>query len=200
MRRKQPCTGGEDCGDQERGGGLEADDAAQCREGGSGEAEQAEGSFPFDESAGDADGQRAAGDGQAGEDHDVRQPSITVEFGDVAGAYLGDGLRRPRRGVGAFECCAGALDGGVRSGGADDESVDGQRYPSPEEEPYIFYPLRVMLAVSGPEERAVAVLHDVLEDTSVTVGEIGATGVSEDVVQAVLALTHQPGASIAAPA
>ena len=69
----------------------------------------------------------------------------------------------------------------------------GQRYPSPEAEPYILHPLRVMLAVSGAETRAVAVLHDVLEDTLVTVKEVAATGVSEDVVEAVLALTHDPG-------
>jgi hypothetical protein len=66
----------------------------------------------------------------------------------------------------------------------------GQQYPSPEAEPYILHPLRVMLAVSGLRAQTVAVLHDVLEDTSVTVEEIRAIRVSADVVDAVVALTH----------
>lgn len=68
----------------------------------------------------------------------------------------------------------------------------GQRYPSPESEPYILHPLRVMLAVAGFRARAVAVLHDVLEDTPVSVDEIRATGVAADVVDAVVTLTHRP--------
>jgi hypothetical protein len=36
--------------------------------------------------------------------------------------------------------------------------------------PYVFHPLRLMLAVSGPYERMVAVLHDVVEDTAVNLG------------------------------
>lgn len=69
----------------------------------------------------------------------------------------------------------------------------GQQYPSPEAEPYILHPLRVMLAVPGFRAQAVAVLHDVLEDTSLTVDEIRATGVSIDVIDAVVALTRSPG-------
>jgi (p)ppGpp synthase/HD superfamily hydrolase len=43
----------------------------------------------------------------------------------------------------------------------------GQRYPSPEAEPYILHPLRVMLAVQGSRAQMAAVLHDVIEDTEV---------------------------------
>jgi (p)ppGpp synthase/HD superfamily hydrolase len=44
----------------------------------------------------------------------------------------------------------------------------GQKYPSPEPEPYILHPLRVMCAVDGAHARMAAVLHDVIEDTEVT--------------------------------
>jgi (p)ppGpp synthase/HD superfamily hydrolase len=71
----------------------------------------------------------------------------------------------------------------------------GQRYPSPEGEPYILHLLRVMLAVDGLRVQAAAVLHDVLEDTEVTVEELGAAGLPIDVVAAVVALTQRPGQS-----
>ena len=71
----------------------------------------------------------------------------------------------------------------------------GQQYPSPEGEPYILHLLRVMLAVDGFRVQAAAVLHDVLEDTEVTVEELAAAGLPVDVVDAVVALTHRPGQS-----
>lgn len=71
----------------------------------------------------------------------------------------------------------------------------GQRYPSPEAEPYIHHPLRVMLSVQGFKTQMVAVLHDVLEDTQVTVEELEEAELPDDVVAAVIALTHQEGQS-----
>jgi (p)ppGpp synthase/HD superfamily hydrolase len=71
----------------------------------------------------------------------------------------------------------------------------GQRYPSPEEEPYILHLFRVMLAVDGFRVRAVAVLHDVLEDTDVLAEQLGAAGLPVDVVEAVVAITRRPGQS-----
>ena len=68
----------------------------------------------------------------------------------------------------------------------------GQRYPSPEPEPYILHPLRVMLAVQGLGAQMTAVLHDVLEDTHVTVAELRAAELPVDVIIAVQALTHRP--------
>jgi len=68
----------------------------------------------------------------------------------------------------------------------------GQRYPSPEREPYIQHPLRVMLAVRTFRTQMVAVLHDVLEDTAVSVGELRDVGFPDEVVAAVVALTHLP--------
>jgi (p)ppGpp synthase/HD superfamily hydrolase len=69
----------------------------------------------------------------------------------------------------------------------------GQRYPSPEQEPFIEHPLRVMLAISGFEEQAAAVLHDVLEDTVVTVEDLREASFPSEIVDAVIALTRRPG-------
>lgn len=60
-------------------------------------------------------------------------------------------------------------------------------------EPYLLHPLRVMLAVATPEERMAAVLHDVVEDTSVTLEELRVSGYPEVVVRALEALTRRPG-------
>jgi (p)ppGpp synthase/HD superfamily hydrolase len=67
----------------------------------------------------------------------------------------------------------------------------GLRYPSPESEPYILHPLRVMLAVQGVPAQMTAVLHDVLEDTDVSVERLRAADLPDDVIVAVQALTHR---------
>lgn len=56
--------------------------------------------------------------------------------------------------------------------------------------PYILHPLRVMLKVEG-EARIMAVLHDVIEDTSVTADDLRRAGFSEKIVAAVLCVTHR---------
>lgn len=62
--------------------------------------------------------------------------------------------------------------------------------------PYILHPLRVMLAVGPDEDRQIAaVLHDVLEDTDVTVKDLADAGFHRDVIGAILALTRLPGMS-----
>jgi (p)ppGpp synthase/HD superfamily hydrolase len=60
-------------------------------------------------------------------------------------------------------------------------------------QPYILHPLRLMLAVSSPEARMAAVLHDVVEDSegAVTLETLRAEGFSGDVVAAVEALTKR---------
>jgi len=58
-------------------------------------------------------------------------------------------------------------------------------------QPYILHPLRVMLAVSSDEDRMAAILHDVVEDTDVTLDELRRKGFSAAVVQAVDALTRR---------
>ena len=62
-------------------------------------------------------------------------------------------------------------------------------------QPYILHPLRVMLRVNTEEERIVAVLHDVVEDTNVTLEQLASEGFSQTVLAAVEALTKLPGES-----
>ena len=59
-------------------------------------------------------------------------------------------------------------------------------------QPYILHPLRVMLHMKSEQERIVAVLHDVIEDTSVTLAQLAAEGFSPMVIDAVRALTKLP--------
>lgn len=61
--------------------------------------------------------------------------------------------------------------------------------------PYILHPLRVMHAVTGLDAQIVAVLHDVVEDTSVTMEDLRAAGFSETVLAAVLRVTHRKNES-----
>jgi (p)ppGpp synthase/HD superfamily hydrolase len=62
-------------------------------------------------------------------------------------------------------------------------------------QPYILHPLRVMLRVVSEHERIAAVLHDVVEDTSVTLQVLVEEGFAPEVVAAVEALTKRPGES-----
>ena len=56
-------------------------------------------------------------------------------------------------------------------------------------QPYILHPLRVMLRVQSNSERIVAVLHDVVEDTSVTLAQLGEAGFTSEILEAITALT-----------
>jgi (p)ppGpp synthase/HD superfamily hydrolase len=69
----------------------------------------------------------------------------------------------------------------------------GQLYPARDSErgPYVLHLFRVMLAVEGWEARTAAVLHDVIEDTSVTAADLREEGIPERVIDAVVALTHR---------
>ncbi len=59
---------------------------------------------------------------------------------------------------------------------------------------YIYHPLRVMLAVRhlGIEYACCGVLHDVVEDTPVTLRYLTELGLPEIIVTAVDAITHRP--------
>jgi (p)ppGpp synthase/HD superfamily hydrolase len=59
--------------------------------------------------------------------------------------------------------------------------------------PYLLHPLRVMLSVITLEEQMAAVLHDVVEDTDVTLEDLKAEGFPAQVIEAIQALTKQPG-------
>jgi (p)ppGpp synthase/HD superfamily hydrolase len=60
-------------------------------------------------------------------------------------------------------------------------------------QPYIYHPLRVMLGVEGLHARMAAVLHDVVEDTEVSLDALAQEGFPAEVLDAVAALTKQPG-------
>lgn len=62
-------------------------------------------------------------------------------------------------------------------------------------QPYILHPLRVMLRVSAEHERMAAVLHDVVEDTAVTLEQLRAEDFPPSVLSAIEALTKRPGES-----
>src|SRR5438067_604623 len=57
--------------------------------------------------------------------------------------------------------------------------------------PYILHPIRVMLAMTTDEARRVAVLHDLLEDTSVTAKDLRRLGYPEREIAALQALTKK---------
>jgi (p)ppGpp synthase/HD superfamily hydrolase len=58
--------------------------------------------------------------------------------------------------------------------------------------PYILHPLRVMMSVggAGPGAQIAAVLHDVVEDTSITLEDLRAAGFSAEILEAIATLTH----------
>ena len=62
-------------------------------------------------------------------------------------------------------------------------------------QPYILHPLRLMLQFSNPTLQIIAVLHDILEDTSTTAEDLEALGFSAEIIQAIQALTKQTGES-----
>jgi (p)ppGpp synthase/HD superfamily hydrolase len=60
--------------------------------------------------------------------------------------------------------------------------------------PYILHPLRMMLSLSTPEERIVAVLHDVCEDCpGWTLGKLRAEGFPNHVIAALDSVTKRQG-------
>ena len=61
--------------------------------------------------------------------------------------------------------------------------------------PYLLHPLRLMFAVRTEFEMMVAVLHDVVEDTSISLQDLENEGFHPDVIMAVDALTKRPGES-----
>ncbi len=64
-------------------------------------------------------------------------------------------------------------------------------------EPYVMHCLRVMLGVEGPLAQQVAVMHDLVEDTEVTLDDLRTLGFAEEVVEGVGLVTHSPQDSYA---
>ena len=59
--------------------------------------------------------------------------------------------------------------------------------------PYILHPLRLMMSVDDIDEKIVAVLHDIVEDTSITLEDLRKAGFGETVVTAVECVTKKDG-------
>lgn len=60
-------------------------------------------------------------------------------------------------------------------------------------QPYINHPMHVAAAVESDEEKAVALLHDVVEDSNITLDDLRTQGLPEAVVDAVGAMTKRDG-------
>jgi (p)ppGpp synthase/HD superfamily hydrolase len=58
-------------------------------------------------------------------------------------------------------------------------------------QPYILHPLRVMMRLATPDERIVAVLHDVVEDSPTSLADLRQAGFDEVIVRAVDHLTRR---------
>lgn len=67
-------------------------------------------------------------------------------------------------------------------------------------EPYILHPYRVYTKVRdaglSEEFQAVALLHDVVEDTDVTLKDLSDAGFSDDIVNGVDGMTKRPGETL----
>jgi len=59
--------------------------------------------------------------------------------------------------------------------------------------PYILHPLAVMEKMTTIDEKIVAVLHDVVEDTDATYEDLQLLGLNDTIVYAVMCITHLPG-------
>jgi (p)ppGpp synthase/HD superfamily hydrolase len=73
------------------------------------------------------------------------------------------------------------------------EAHRGQWYPAPAPEPFILHPLRVMLGVTSRTAQIVALLHDVVEDSPLTLGDLADKGFDGSVLDAVDCLSRRRG-------
>jgi (p)ppGpp synthase/HD superfamily hydrolase len=65
----------------------------------------------------------------------------------------------------------------------------------PDGGPYILHPLRVMLSLLDELDQVAAVLHDVVEDTSITLDDLRRRGYDAEVIEVVDRLTRREGES-----
>jgi (p)ppGpp synthase/HD superfamily hydrolase len=59
--------------------------------------------------------------------------------------------------------------------------------------PYILHPLRVMMKVKTEQEKIVAILHDVIEDSDLELKDLSDEGFSSEVVTAIDCLSKRDG-------
>ena len=58
--------------------------------------------------------------------------------------------------------------------------------------PYVFHPFHVAEQMKDEYTTCVALLHDVIEDTDITLNDLRSVGFPDEVVDAVALMTHQP--------
>ena len=58
--------------------------------------------------------------------------------------------------------------------------------------PYVFHPYEVASRMDDEVSTAVALLHDVVEDTDVTFEDLAAQGIPEEAIRPLRLLTHDP--------
>ena len=59
--------------------------------------------------------------------------------------------------------------------------------------PYVFHPFHLAEEMKDEKTTTVALLHDVIEDTEYTLDDLKKMGFSEDVLDAILLMTHADG-------
>lgn len=59
--------------------------------------------------------------------------------------------------------------------------------------PYALHPIRLSMSLQSEEQKIVALLHDVVEDTDWTFDDLVGEGFSETVIEALRLLTHTDG-------
>jgi len=62
-------------------------------------------------------------------------------------------------------------------------------------EPYVLHPIRMMIQAKTGEEKTVAVLHDVIEKTSIDITYLIEAGFSDKIMQAIDSLTRRDSES-----
>ncbi|MBF0422872.1 MAG: HD domain-containing protein [Magnetococcales bacterium] len=58
-------------------------------------------------------------------------------------------------------------------------------------QPYILHPLRLMMQLQDKDHQIIALLHDVVEDTPITLDDLRQEGFSEHIIQVLNLLTHR---------
>lgn len=58
--------------------------------------------------------------------------------------------------------------------------------------PYVFHPFHLAEQMKDEETTIVALLHDVVEDSDVTIDDLRKMGFSQNVVEAIALMTHDP--------
>ncbi len=58
---------------------------------------------------------------------------------------------------------------------------------------YIYHPLRLMMQAKGGAQKIVAVLHDTIEDTALTLDDLEGLGFPNVILEAISAITKMPG-------